>query len=716
MLCTDYRYACIIYSFILDRDSHVIWSKCVLQVHADSLINIRGIRIRMPERFCLPNAPIRGEGVRLFVLEVPIDLSSFFGLWDMRGELVWLRLRNFGSMYFPSAIKLSRLRVLELQCHGEYLEQLFQRFDKPAWHLSELTISVKDSTLPSTSSSLGRRNISDSGTAPYFSRFLQYIGTNMKNLQKIVLKNIKSIKSLPSNFGELKRLTHLDLSGCTNLTQLPQSFSKLQRLQYLALRECSSLSFPTNFLGETSMLEYADFKGCAKLIRFPEGLVSQRSLRYLNLLSTRLLQFPEMLELVNLEQLRIGSPDLPNLPGSVGNLRSLKELVLIECRDLKRILQEGVAWPNIKVLAIESCPISEFSFQDQGTMDVDMRVLRDFTLKKTSITQIFIPESVSPKLETVDLSLNAWLVQVNGLPSTLVTLNLEGCSRLKTLENLSNLVNLKFLNLNRCVGLENLDVKGLTSLENIKAEECLQLHSIKQLSEPEQLNSLQISTHNGVIWNDIFQFLASPSNMSTAIFSGKTHSDMIFHECVMQSILNNFEDSSLLDVPSTTTAESPVRLNNIRSHSAILMCFITNGLSGTVFHINFERSNSRRQYDIYKTLPGDGSGGRTLHVFMCTEDSKLVKDKNFCDKVHVYPSVNDCNNFYVDFSDDGSVNESDARRIEKGWIVTLKSKTHVLEVCRRVVFAFGPYQFTYTSRQNEFTRLLRDGMLNMLQA
>lgn len=628
-------------------------------VDVDSSIKIRGIR--MSEQFDLREAHIRGKGVCLFVLEGPIQLSSFFGLWDVRGELVWLRLRNFDSKYFPSAMTFSRLRVLELQCHGDYLEQLFQRFDKPAWHLSELSIHVKkDRTVQSmyTSSLLGGKS--------YFYSFLKRIGTHMKSLQKIVLKNIKSLKELPIDFGELKRLTHLDLSGCTNLTRLPSSFFKVQQLQYLALRQCSKLIFSENFLGETSTLEYADFKGCAKLIHFPACLISsQRSLRYLNLLSTSLFQFPEMLELVNLERLRIGSPDLQNLPSNLGRL---EELVLIECQKLKCI--------SIKVLAIESCPIAEFSFHDQETVNVSMPVLRDFTLKKTSISQIYITETVAPRLETADLSRNAWLTQVNGLPSTLVTLNLEGCSRLKTLTNLSNLVNLKSLNINGCVTLETLDVNGLTLLEEIKAEACLKLHSIEQLSDLQRLNSLRISTDNIVFWRDILQFLeSSPSNISTAILSGKTLNDMVAHESVMESILKNFEGTSRLPV-----LESPVRLNNIRPNGAILMCFITNGPIGTAIRIS-EQSNSCRQYDVHKNLWEDGSGGRRLHVLMCTENSALE----------------------VEFSDNGSM-------IENGWMVEFDSKTKALDVCRLVILAFRPCQHPYDSRLNEFTRLRRNGV------
>ena len=229
---------------------------------------------------------------------------------------------------------------MELQGHGD-LEQLFHRFDEPPLHLSELNINVRD-TLPSTSSSSraidaiehSDKNGDEEGdTTPYFFqfRFLEWIGTSMKLLNKIVLKNVTFLQSLPIDFSELKSLRHLDLSGCTNLTKLPNSFSKLTHLQYLALRDCKNLSMPTDILGEISTLEYVDFEGCAKLIYWPKAMAYQRSLRYLNLLRTQLLQLPMNLELFDmLEQLRIGSSQLTELQHSIGKLTRLEELILIE--------------------------------------------------------------------------------------------------------------------------------------------------------------------------------------------------------------------------------------------------------------------------------------------------------------------------------------------------------------------------------------------------
>jgi hypothetical protein len=86
---------------------------------------IRGIRIPNGEEVPQGTNYTNGVGVLLFVVEVLIA----FGSWNMDGDLVWLRLRNFGSIYFPGNISLRRLRVLELQGHGD-VEQLFHRFDE----------------------------------------------------------------------------------------------------------------------------------------------------------------------------------------------------------------------------------------------------------------------------------------------------------------------------------------------------------------------------------------------------------------------------------------------------------------------------------------------------------------------------------------------------------------------------------------------------------
>jgi Leucine-rich repeat (LRR) protein len=209
-------------------------------------------------------------------------------------------------------------------------------------------------------------------------------------------------------------------------------------------------------------------------------------------------------QLGNLEQLRIGSPELRRLPSSVDKLAGLTELIVIQCSHLQCPSPEGIVAPNIKFFTIDSCPIANFSFQnDQRAMGA----LRDLTLKNASVSEICMVEGVYPWLQTIDLSENIHLKQVIASPSALVRVNLQNCSALETLNNLSSLVNLKFLNINGCFALQTLSVRGLISLAEIEAEKCWKLKRIEGLSCLKRLNCLKISTHNGIFWEDVCKCL-----------------------------------------------------------------------------------------------------------------------------------------------------------------------------------------------------------------
>lgn len=501
-----------------------------LQDESDFCI-IRGIRIGEGQN--PPQLSNKIKGVRLLVLEHLME-RSFFGS-NIKGDLVWLRLRNSGFTSIPSTISQRSLRVLEFHGPIDHVEELFnhltREYDEIPTELRELNVDPGTSNRcqhVDHSMESSDQNITSTyeRLMPSFYCFLGYIGTQLKYLNKIVLKNIPFVQSLPIDFSNLKCLRHLDLTGLTHLTELPTSLT-LSPLQHLVLRGCKNLSIPVDFLGEISTLEFIDFKGCVQLELLPRGIPKQTRLRYLNLLDTRLLELPPNLELLdNVEQLRIGSPELTKLPDSVASLKGLKELILSGCinlvdirpieklKHLERLeiyestdhLPPGILkLKNIKVLTIVGYAEAEFSFQTHADVvnhDV-MEALRDFTLSKTSISSIHIPTEVFPRLEIVDLSYSPNLSQVQGFPSTLVSLSLESCSSLKTLTNLSNLVHLKFLNINGCEELESLNVEGLRSLEEINAEKCWKLQNIEGFNDLELVNFLSVSTSmDGRLFSD----------------------------------------------------------------------------------------------------------------------------------------------------------------------------------------------------------------------
>lgn len=663
---------------------------------------IRGIRI--PKGQNPPHLPNNIRGLRLLVVEHHIDLKTLFDS-VISADLVWLRLQNCGFSSIPSTISLRNLRVLELQRFShEGLEDFFNSIDEFPSDLRELNVGAESTILSAITYSWWQPdNLQPAKTKSSvlsscfasFSRFLERTGTLMTNLNKMVLRKIP-LELLPIDFSDLSSLRHLDISGCSNLTHLPESFSKLLHLEYLALRDCKHLSIPTHILGEISTLQYIDFKGCVKLAHLPVGITSQRHLRYLNLLSTLVEELPGNIGLLHkLEQLKIGSPLLQELPRSVTDLMGLKELILFKCGHLHhinipieklrhleklelydsevRMLPAGILQLKyIKVLAINSCPIVEFSFQDQENTSVHhdayMDVLRELFLNNTSISQISIPEQVCPMIEVIDLSWNFNLIQVRGFPSTVVRLSLENCTKLKTLTSFSNLIHLKFLNINSCKELEMLNVEGLRSLEEIRAESCWKLKSIEAFSQLERLNCLRI-THSGVIWDDILQYFTLPSQISAAMVSANYPNHMNL-ENLMHSIRSSFEHLTVPDVPLTATSRSPVLLSNIHSHSAILMCFITRGHGGIRFRVKFKAGHGHARDELYDTVTDNPSGGRILQICLWTEDSKLFKDENLYDQVSVY-KIN-CPH----------PTEMDA---EKGWIVTLSSKTQALEVCKQII-------------------------------
>jgi Leucine-rich repeat (LRR) protein len=686
----------------------------MLQLHDGSdFCCIRGIRIPGGQDPPPLTSNLNVTGLRLLVVD-SVELSSFFGS-GISGDLVWLRWRDSLIVPLPSTISVKSLRILELQGPMDDLEKLFIRFDDIPEQLRDLNVdAMEEGTTPSPSSSSQPVDlphwmdgkISTNVLMPSFYSFLERVGTLMTNLIKIVLKNLTFLELLPIDFSELSNLRHLDLSGSSNLTELPTSFSQLLQLQHLALRDCENLSIPTDLFGQISTLESIDFKGCTQLLELPQGIASQRNLRYLNLLYTHLKALPLNLKLLDkLEQLRIGSGHLTKIPDSVASLKGLKELILFGCDTLDDItpietlkllerleiynsavqttLPSGIVrLKNIKILVIDSCPIVELSFHGRGYLPDDdvMHALRDFTLTHTSISGICIPQFVCPSLEIVDLSYNFQLMQVQVLASTLVRLNLEGCSSLKTLINLSNLPSLKFLNIDGCVILETLNVEGLTSLEEISAAKCWKLQSIEASSKLEWLNFLCVSRDlHGRLFSNA---LTAPSQTSTVVFSGKAHDDMNI-ENVMRFILSSFEDLSVLDVPASTSNKSPVWLSNVHSHGAILMFFITYRFSRNGFCVSFEPSNNHAACEEYNTVCGDGSGGSRLHIYMWTEDSKLFKDENFYNEAAVYhDNLYSVGNKKPAICHDNIYYKSDG---ERGWIVTFATKTQAFDVCKQIM-------------------------------
>lgn len=204
---------------------------------------------------------VNTKGVRLFVAEGGIDLSSFFHSWDMSGELVWLRLPIPSYFHFPKSISLQTLRVLELEGQEDHVRHFLINclYDEDR----------RDLNTPAQTSSIFSRLWRNRVFIPLFRRqqfavtqYLERRVPGMEALTALELKNITSLRSLPIDFSRLPNLTQLDLSGCLSLTELP-SLSNLLKLEFLNINECSTLE-TLNVEGLTSLKEIKAL-GCRKL-------------------------------------------------------------------------------------------------------------------------------------------------------------------------------------------------------------------------------------------------------------------------------------------------------------------------------------------------------------------------------------------------------------------------------------------------------------------
>ncbi|XP_047065630.1 putative disease resistance protein RGA3 [Lolium rigidum] len=187
--------------------------------------------------------------------------------------------------------------------------------------------------------------------------------TELTELNYLSLRGSWSISALPESIGDMRGLMHLDLSGCHGINELPLSFTELKQLVHLDLSNCS-MSISEAFGGFTK-LQYLNLSCSfyieAKRIRgLPEVIGKLIKLRYLNLsgcieimdpLEGQIIHglFDSISILSNLEHLVL-SGSYVSIPESMGNLRKLHTLDLLDCVNLKKLPGSMVNMVSLKVL------------------------------------------------------------------------------------------------------------------------------------------------------------------------------------------------------------------------------------------------------------------------------------------------------------------------------------------------------------------------------
>ncbi|CAN1324677.1 Disease resistance protein Roq1 [Linum perenne] len=91
----------------------------------------------------------------------------------------------------------------------------------------------------------------------------------VNGLRRLFISNCGGLKSLPSNFGNIKSLKRLYLLE-TGIRSLPSSIQELQQLTSIDLRCCKSLVSIPNSILKLSKLSSLFLKGCVSIRYFPE--------------------------------------------------------------------------------------------------------------------------------------------------------------------------------------------------------------------------------------------------------------------------------------------------------------------------------------------------------------------------------------------------------------------------------------------------------------
>jgi len=160
------------------------------------------------------------------------------------------------------------------------------------------------------------------------------------------------MKLLPNSLGNLG---NINLYNCLKFEKLAESSRNLFKLKCIMLLGCSNLTMSNKTLRNISMFEIIDF--------------------------------PEMFEIIDIchcAKIKVFffSVEVPcwTLYRLLGDLKNLKELLLIDFKELKYLSTSAGLLFQLTKLRVERCSISELPFKMIGGERVTLRIVSNWTL------------------------------------------------------------------------------------------------------------------------------------------------------------------------------------------------------------------------------------------------------------------------------------------------------------------------------------------------
>ncbi|KAK3416439.1 hypothetical protein EUGRSUZ_H02187 [Eucalyptus grandis] len=282
-------------------------------------------------------------------------------------------------------------------------------------------------------------------------------GSQIKKLRGY-LKDFRMLKDI--NFSQCNFLTHvpdiswapnlerLDLWLCESLVEVDQSVGYLDKLEFLSLDSCSKLSIFPSIL-ETKSLRELHLSGCSKLEKFPDIRVKIEHLEELDLKGTAIKELPASIDnLVSLRQIILWHcKNLIRLPSNIYKLQNLEHLGLNYCSNFimfpKNLedptdLDGGLGFPNLDSLSLWDCNLSGLDFLEDSS---NFPKLRHLNLKGNKFTHMPRCFHKYDNLKYLYLDNCQQLQEIPLLPSNIGIIRANNCRSLQKLPDFSSLSN-----------------------------------------------------------------------------------------------------------------------------------------------------------------------------------------------------------------------------------------------------------------------------------
>jgi Leucine-rich repeat (LRR) protein len=185
----------------------------------------------------------------------------------------------------------------------------------------------------------------------------EFIVENIPSLEHLTVGG--SVSSLPESLGKLTQLLGLDLS-CRHLEVIPESIGELCLLTTLTVAGSQKIkSFPEAAIAKLTELRRFMVSDTPKLQTLPESLSSLKQLVYVSIwMCPTLTEFPASFEEWTIERLTIARcRTFSHLPDSIGNLKSLKSLIVIDCQRVQSVPDSLTRLSSLVELKIQGYPM-----------------------------------------------------------------------------------------------------------------------------------------------------------------------------------------------------------------------------------------------------------------------------------------------------------------------------------------------------------------------